>query len=75
MIKAGQRNSETIIGEMRKKLSQAEEADIEYISIVDTEALEQIEKIENEVLAAVAVRFGKARLIDNIVVDTGSSKV
>lgn len=43
-------------------------ARIDYIALVDNETLEPIEKIaENEALLAVAVFFGKIRLIDNIV--------
>ncbi len=43
-------------------------ARIDYIALVDNETLEPIEKItENETLLAVAVFFGKIRLIDNIV--------
>lgn len=43
-------------------------ARIDYISLVDNETLEPIEKITgNEALLAVAVFFGKVRLIDNIV--------
>jgi pantoate--beta-alanine ligase len=45
--------------------------EIEYISIVDAEMLQSVEKIAGKVLAAVAVRIGPARLIDNILVDTG----
>ncbi|MEK7855315.1 MAG: pantoate--beta-alanine ligase [Acidobacteriota bacterium] len=40
---------------------------MDYIAVVSNDNLEPVEKIEdNEVLVAVAVRFGKVRLIDNI---------
>ena len=43
-------------------------ARIDYIALVDNETLEPIEKItENEALIAVAVYFGKIRLIDNVI--------
>ncbi|HUS71606.1 MAG TPA: pantoate--beta-alanine ligase [Sedimentisphaerales bacterium] len=71
MSKAGTTESETIIAEMRKILSQATSMEIEYVSIVDAESLQNLDKIVGKVLAAVAVRIGPARLIDNIVVDTG----
>lgn len=41
-------------------------ADIEYIEILDATTLEKIENVERIALAAVAVRFGKTRLIDNV---------
>ena len=44
-------------------------ADIDYVSIYDFPSLGEIKKIENKALAAVAVRFGKTRLIDNIVLE------
>ncbi|SHH02634.1 pantoate--beta-alanine ligase [Tepidibacter thalassicus] len=41
-------------------------ADIDYVEIVDANTLEDVEIIEKTVLIAVAVNFGKTRLIDNI---------
>ena len=40
-------------------------ARIDYAVVVDPETLQEIDTIENGALAAVAVRFGKVRLIDN----------
>ena len=71
MIEAGTKDRETIVAEMRKILSRAPSVEIEYVSIVDAESLQSLDKIIGKVLAAVAVRIGPARLIDNIVVDTG----
>ena len=69
MIDARVTDSETIIAEMRKILSHAPSIKIEYISIVDAETLQTTDLIARQVLAAVAVRIGSARLIDNILVD------
>jgi pantoate--beta-alanine ligase len=69
MIDAGVTDSETIIAEMHKILSRAPSIKIEYISIVDAETLQTTDLIARQVLAAVAVRIGSARLIDNILVD------
>ncbi len=69
MIEAGSTDTGSITAEMRKILSQAASIQIEYVSIVDAETLQKLDKIIGEVLAAVAVRIGDARLIDNIVVD------
>ena len=70
MIEAGTTDTETIAAEMRKILVQAPSIQIEYVSIVNVETLQSIDRIIGEVLAAVAVRIGAARLIDNILVDT-----
>jgi len=69
MIEAGTTDTETIIAEMRKILSQAPSIQIEYISIVDSESLQNLDRIAGKVLAAVAVRIDPTRLIDNILVD------
>lgn len=44
-------------------------AAIDYVDILDFETLEDIETITSPALAAVAVRFGNTRLIDNIILD------
>jgi len=69
MIEAGTTDTETITAEMRKILGQAPLIQIEYASIVNAETLQSIDRITGKVLAAVAVRIGPARLIDNILVD------
>jgi len=69
MIDAGITDAREIITEMRKILQQAPSIEIEYVSIVDAETLENIDQIAGKVLAAVAVGIGSARLIDNILVD------
>jgi pantoate--beta-alanine ligase len=42
---------------------------IDYVDILDFETLADIETITAPALAAVAVRFGSTRLIDNIILD------
>ena len=77
MIEAGATESETIIAEMRKILSQTPSIEIEYINIVDAETLQNLDphaclptgRRGGKVLAAVAVHIGPARLIDNILLD------
>ncbi len=71
MIDAGQTGSERIIARMREILQQVPSMKIEYVSIVDAETLETIEKTAGQVLVAVAVKLGETRLIDNILVDAG----
>ena len=47
---------------------------IEYISICDPETLEEIEEIKRRALLAMAVHVGKARLIDNALLDKNDTK-
>lgn len=69
MVGDGVTETKKIIAEMRKTLQQVPSIEIEYVSIVDAETLQPAEKIAGKVLAAVAVRIGPARLIDNILLD------
>ncbi|MHC4582977.1 MAG: pantoate--beta-alanine ligase [Planctomycetota bacterium] len=70
MIDTGVKDASEIIDEMRKILQQVTSIEIEYISIVDADTLQNIDHITGKVLIAVAVRIGPARLIDNILLDT-----
>lgn len=47
------------------------DAVIDYISLVDPDTLEPKERIDGACLLACAVRLGKARLIDNILISAG----
>jgi len=71
LVEAGTTDAHEIIAEMRKLLNQVPSMQIEYVSLVDAETLQPLEKGTGKVLAAVAARIGSARLIDNILVDTG----
>lgn len=71
MIESGTRDTETIVAAMREVLSRAPSIQIQYVSIVDAETLESLDKVRGKVMAAVAGRLGSARLIDNIMVDGG----
>jgi pantoate--beta-alanine ligase len=72
MIKQGVTDSKKIITAMRKILRQIPSAQIQYVSIVDAETLQNIGKITGKVLAAVAVKIGPTRLIDNILIDVAN---
>jgi len=69
MVEAGITDSNEIIAQMRSILEQIKGGKIEYVSIVDAETLENVDKITGRVLAAVAVKLGPARLIDNILME------
>lgn len=68
-IRRGERNSAKVIRAMRDFIVKNSSAKIDYISIVDTERLRDIKNIKGQVLIAIAVYFGKTRLIDNIIVN------
>jgi pantoate--beta-alanine ligase len=70
MIEAGRLNPKTIIDKMRRVIMAAKSLNgIDYISIVDAETFQDVNRIRGRVLIAVAARFGTTRLIDNLTVD------
>ena len=71
MIEAGEKDAAKVVAEMRKILARIPSAQIEYVNLVDAETLEPVSRVAGPVLAAVAVKLGPARLIDNIRVDAG----
>ncbi|MGD8787110.1 MAG: pantoate--beta-alanine ligase [Phycisphaerales bacterium] len=70
MVEGGIENTSEIIAEMTKILQQVPSMQIEYISIVDADMLDNIDRITGTILVVVAVKLGPARLIDNILLDT-----
>ncbi|MHC5075485.1 MAG: pantoate--beta-alanine ligase [Planctomycetota bacterium] len=69
IIRSGVTDVINIISEIKTILNQAPSLEVQYISILDAESLEQIDNINRKVLVAIAARIGPARLIDNIIVD------
>ncbi|MFI5251824.1 MAG: pantoate--beta-alanine ligase [Bacteroidota bacterium] len=71
MIKAGERRSDAIIKEMQSMILGARSAVIDYIAITDPQTLHEIPHIQSKgsVLISMAVRIGKTRLIDNILIN------
>ena len=70
LIHSGERNAASVEQQIQKQIQQViravPEAEIDYARVVDPATLEGLQQIRGEVLAVVAVRFGKTRLIDNL---------
>ena len=67
LYRQGERNADTILSAMRELINNEPLAEIDYISMADTETLQEVEKIEDKALVSMAVRFGSTRLIDNVI--------
>ncbi|MDQ1271496.1 MAG: pantoate--beta-alanine ligase, partial [Planctomycetota bacterium] len=67
MVNTGIKNTEEIVQEMEKIVSQCKSGMIDYISVVDPETLESVPKVRSGDVALLAVRLGKTRLIDNVI--------
>lgn len=60
------RSASDIIGAARAAIERAPLARIDYVEVVDAETLQPIDSLGKKSLLALAVFFGKTRLIDNI---------
>jgi pantoate--beta-alanine ligase len=63
----GERGAATILQEVRRIIEEEKSAVIDYVKICDAHTLEDIEEIKGEAIIALAVKMGKTRLIDNII--------
>lgn len=70
LYKSGITNTDKIISLIKKVVQSKKTAKIDYVSIVDTKNLRPVKKISGDCLIALAVWFGKARLIDNIIINS-----
>ncbi|MDH7598047.1 MAG: pantoate--beta-alanine ligase [Sedimentisphaerales bacterium] len=69
VIEAGLRDPAKVVQQIRHVLDQAPDIRVQYISIVDPQTLEPVDRIVGKVLIAAAVYLGQTRLIDNILLD------
>ena len=69
MIDSGERDSNMVKKAIKEKIGTMDLARIDYVELVDTESLLPAQQITGEVLIALAVYFGKTRLIDNRILE------
>ena len=62
-------NAERIRQQMKALIKQQPLANIDYVSVANTKTLEELDTIIPPALVSLAVRIGKTRLIDNIVLE------
>jgi pantoate--beta-alanine ligase len=68
LVREGNDDSDFIHAKMKNLIQQIPEANIDYIAIVDSNALIPVGKIKNNALIALAVKIGSTRLIDNTLI-------
>ena len=64
--KSGERSASNIIDTARTILAKSSLARVDYVELVDAENLQSLDSVRPNSLLALAVFFGKTRLIDNI---------
>jgi len=70
MFRGGEKNAMAIKGAMESLIKGFPLTDIEYVSLCDPVTLEDIDRLGDEGLVALAVRVGRTRLIDNCLLTT-----
>jgi len=75
LVGRGERDASAIAGKMREVIDTAEDAQIDYVVLVDPETLAPVATILGPTLAALAVRIENVRLIDNCLLRGQRSEV
>ena len=69
-FKSGERNAARLIEIVTQTINREPLANLEYVAAIDNETFQPVDHIgEETVLLAVAARFGKTRLIDNVILN------
>jgi pantoate--beta-alanine ligase len=64
----GEKDAQTIRQQMTALIQKQPLASIDYISIADAETLDELDTVKPPALVSLAVKIGRTRLIDNVVV-------
>lgn len=67
LVGRGERRAAVIVAGARGEIAREPLARIDYVSLCDPESLREIDLVQDAALLALAVRIGKARLIDNMI--------
>jgi pantoate--beta-alanine ligase len=70
---SGVRDAKSLRATMQKVASSAREAAVDYVSVAHMETLREVDRVCDQALVSIAVRFGATRLIDNVVLDGRSN--
>ncbi|KPK80666.1 MAG: pantoate--beta-alanine ligase, partial [Phycisphaerae bacterium SM23_33] len=74
LVAEGRRDAAELADQMRRAIARrAPLGRIDYVEIVDPDSLQNVQTIDGPVVAALAVRFPSARLIDNMRIDPPGS--
>jgi pantoate--beta-alanine ligase len=74
MMLKGEKSIETVIESVTSYLSAHTDGVIDYVEIYSYPELKALAELKGEVILAIAVKFTKARLIDNITIDLNDNE-
>ena len=67
MWRKGETGADVLRGEMERIINEESSAKLDYVSLAALDTLEEIDRVTAPAMASVAAWFGKARLIDNVI--------
>lgn len=73
LVEHGETTSQRLIQAMSSRIRREPDANIDYVRVVHPETLEDVDIVRGKALAALAVRIGRTRLIDNRILQTSLS--
>ena len=68
LIRRGERRGRAVVGEMRRLIAAAPRARLEYAAVAEADTLAPCARLRGRVVLLLAVRVGRTRLIDNLLV-------
>ena len=72
LIDNGERDQQKILSHVNTVINQSPHATIDYVELLSYPQLEEISTLTGQVILACAVKFERARLIDNVIIDLPS---
>ena len=75
VLMKGERRAKAVIRGMREIIAKEPLARVDYIVLVRPDTLEPVERVDGEILVALAVFIGRTRLIDNILFDPAGAAI
>jgi pantoate--beta-alanine ligase len=69
LVAQGESSVDTLRSRMRTIIEREGQAQVDYISVCDPQQFEELEEIKGKAMIALAVHVGKARLIDNCLIE------
>lgn len=68
-IERGERNTQTLVNMIMEHIEKNTSGKVDYVEIYSYPDLKELETISGKIIIALAVKFSKARLIDNIILE------
>lgn len=69
LIQAGERRPAELVGAVRALIAEEPRARTDYVAVVDADTFAPLERLTGRALVALAVWVGRARLLDNLLVE------